>query len=142
MLDMREDGLYTYVEGHSGEPGGWVRIADPFRAPARVSDPRNGASYGLLLEFRDERARPKELVIPASMLQDPPRTVCSMLADQGLYIDRKHQEDLFEYLQQQTQLAQSADLALAPGWLGRNVFVLPDEILGVNENGRHVFFGG
>ena len=139
--EMRTDGLHTYIEGRNGEEGGWIRIADPFATPARVSDPRTGGAYGLRIEFADEQRRDKATVIPAAAFHGNPREICATLGALGLYINREYQDELIDHLQRAMQRAPSADLALSPGWLTPTVYVLPDGVFGAQQNGRKVYFG-
>ncbi len=92
IFDMRGDDLHFFIESRDDKhPGDWLRIADYFETPARVSDPRTGGAYGLRIEFTDERGREKTTVVSASAFFSHPRETCSMLSDLGMYIDREHQ---------------------------------------------------
>jgi len=91
-LDMRPDGMYLFIKPTYGEGDGhWVRISSSYSAPARVSDPRTGGAYGLLVKFFDEQGRLKETIVPATAFHGSARDVCSLLADLGMYIDRDKQ---------------------------------------------------
>jgi len=145
---MHDDGLYRYYENNErdedGNPkdGYWLRVADRFDTPALVSDPTVKGNYGLLVEFSDESGRPHQTVISAAAMHDLPREICGRLSGLGLFIDRGHQDELVSYLQQQMKTAPSADQATTPGWLKPDVFVLPGEIFGKQDNGRAVYWGG
>src|SRR5580658_159163 len=96
-IEMRELGLHQLVEWkdkNGKDQAEWVRITDHFETSARVSDPHSGGAYGLLVEFEDERGRQKQVIIPATDFHGHPRDICSKLSEQGLYIDRDHQQEL------------------------------------------------
>jgi putative DNA primase/helicase len=140
---MHGDGLYPFEKPHNPEEEGvWVRIAGRFEIVATVSDPRDGGSYGLLITFIDERGRNKQTVVSAASLQSASREVCGRLSSLGLHIDRNCSNEVAEYLNREMQYANSADIAMGPGWLGPRTFVLPTESFGAENHDHPIFYAG
>ena len=142
-LSVRNDGLYTEIQFkdvHGKVQTTEVRVSDHFTTPARVSDPRTGGSYGLWIEFTDERGRAKQMVIPAKDFHANTREICATLGALGLFINREYENHFVNHLHTVMQRAPSADLATATGWLTPEVYVLPDTVFGSQENGRAVYY--
>ena len=139
---MCADGLYTYEESQfdDGEGKGLESPIDSRRLPAlatRARAARTASASSLPTAWRE-----KQTVIPAAAFHANTRDICASLSELGLYIDRERAEALLDHLQKQMLHAESADLAISPGWITPTVFVLPEAIFGEQENGRAVYYGG
>lgn len=130
---MDADGLSIEVtkgRGDNAETADeWV--ASPFEVLGATRD-GSGREWGKWLRWRDGDGREHLRHVSEAALQGEPSAVCSMLASDGLRIDRVHQKALVSYL---CSVAPKGRVTLVSrtGWhaiAGRDVFVLPGQVLG------------
>lgn len=132
-FEMMADGLLIEVTKGRGENAGTVEewVCAPFEVLGATRDP-HGRDWGKWLRWRDGDGREHVRHVTEAALQGDPASLAASLAGDGLRVSRAHQKALSTYLCGVSTKGR-VTLVSRTGWhvvAGRDVFVLPGEVLG------------
>jgi putative DNA primase/helicase len=116
-----------------------IRVSSAFEVLGASRDP-TGHGWGKWISWQDADGRVHTRHVPDSALQGEVPTLCGALADAGLRINRTQQKLFVNYLSFVPAEARVTHVDRT-GWHeinGRQVFVLPDETIGVERTHRVV----
>ncbi len=138
-FNMSADGLTTKVtKGKSDDATTEaVWISSSFEVIGACRDPR-GCAWGKWLRWKDHDSRTHTRHVTDAALQGDPASLCAMLADEGLTINRSQQRQLAIYLGG-ANVKSRVTIVHRTGWHdigGHQVFVLPDETIGPKGSER------
>lgn len=109
-------------------------ISAPFEVLGACRDP-HGRAWGKQIQFRDGDGRVHRKHVADAALQVEPASLCALLADSGLRINRSKQSVFAEYLSG-VAVGSRVTVVQRTGWHevgGAHVFVLPHETLGAPD---------
>lgn len=118
-------------------PAGREWICSPFEMIGACRDP-HGRGWGKWLRWRDADGRIHARHVADAALQGDPASLCAMLADEGLSINRSQQRALAIYLGV-ASVKTRVTIVHRTGWHdigGPQVFVLPEETIGPKGSER------
>jgi uncharacterized protein (DUF927 family) len=118
-------------------PAGSEWICSPFEVIGACRDP-NGFAWGKWLRWKDHDGRTHTRHVTDAALQGDPASLCAILADEGLSINRSQQRQLAIYLGG-ANVKSRVTIVHRTGWHdigGHQVFVLPDETIGPKGSER------
>lgn len=136
-----QDGLTKVTRVGNGKNAAFEPrwISGPFEILGRCRDP-HGRAWGKQIQFRDGDGRVHRRHVADAALHGDPASLCALLADNGLRINRSHQRDLAEYLSG-VVVGSRVTVVQRTGWhevCGAHVFVLPDEALSASDLAERV----
>jgi len=135
-FSLRADGLCFDF----GDDSGPVRVAGRIEVLAQTRDDL-GASWGLLLAWKDDDGREHRWAMPRSMLAGDGTDLRAHLLDRGCYVTPvlKSRAKLLEYLATISTDAR-AHAVEHVGW-ANGAFALPDRTIGDTEKSRVIYQG-
>jgi uncharacterized protein (DUF927 family) len=114
-------------------------ISAPFEVLGACRDPR-GCAWGKQVRFHDADKRAHMRHVSDAALQGDPATLCAVLADEGLKINRTKQKEFAEYLSG-VDVSARVTIVNRTGWHevgGKLIFALPTETIGAGDETRVV----
>jgi putative DNA primase/helicase len=136
---MNAKGLTTEVTKGKGDnaTAETVWIASAFEVIGACRDPQ-GFGWGKWLRWKDRDGRIHTRHVTDAALQGEPASLCAMLADEGLSINRTQQQPFLTYLSG-CNVKGRVTIVRRTGWhdiRNRQVFVLPSETIGPTGSER------
>ena len=113
------------------------RVSGAFEVLGRARD-TSSRGWGRWLRWRDADGRSHTRHVTDAALQGDARSLCAMLADEGLHIARGQQRELCTYLNG-CDVPSRVTIVNRTGWhdvVGGRVFVLPTETIGTADAER------
>jgi putative DNA primase/helicase len=134
---LKPDGLWFQPEGEDTFP---FRVCGSLDVLAQTRDDA-GASWGLLLEWRDDDGRPHRWAMPKALLAGDGGEIRSNLLDKGCYVSptAKGRSKLMDYLATVTIDARARAVDQS-GWTD-GAFALPDRTIGDTPAHRVIYQG-
>jgi putative DNA primase/helicase len=136
---MDSGGLTTEVTKGKGDnaTAETVWISSAFEVIGACRDPQ-GFGWGKWLRWKDRDGRIHTRHVTDAALQGEPASLCAMLADEGLRINRTQQQPFLTYLSG-CNVKGRVTIVRRTGWhdiRNRQVFVLPSETIGPTGSER------
>lgn len=136
---LKPDGLWFHPEGE-GDSVFPYRVCGSIDVLAQTRDD-GGASWGLLLEWHDDDARPHRWAMPKALLAGDGSEIRGNLLDRGLYVSpaQKAKTKLLDFLAS-VSIDARARAVDQSGWTD-GAFALPDRTIGDTPAHRVIYQG-